>query len=79
MRRKTDQLITAQLLGFQNSNVRLMVRYQGSTKWEQTQMTAKTAGIGYEFLLAGLPESVDYYVEAGAIRSKQFRDRKSVV
>lgn len=73
VRRRTDQRITAQLLGFQASTVRLMARYQGSTRWEQAQMTPQPQGGGFEFLLAGLPESVDYYVEAGAIKSKEFK------
>ncbi|MBL8234647.1 MAG: hypothetical protein JNL98_39475, partial [Bryobacterales bacterium] len=72
IRRRTDQMVTAHLLGFQTNNVRLFARYKGTTKWEQVQMTAQSQGNGFEFLFAGLPETVDYYVEAGAIRSKQY-------
>ena len=32
----------------------------------------KSSGTGYEFLIAGVPESLEYYVEAGGVRSKQY-------
>src|SRR5580698_10226470 len=43
-------------------------------------MQAKLAGNfagGYEFLFAGLPENVEYYVTAGAMTSKHFNIRVS--
>ncbi len=30
---------------------------------------------GFQFLFVGLPESVEYYVEAGPVRSKHFNFR----
>ncbi|MBL8219711.1 MAG: hypothetical protein JNL62_10800, partial [Bryobacterales bacterium] len=73
VRRRTDQLVTAQLLGFQSQNVRLYAKYDGTTKWEQVSMNPQVGGSGFEFLFAGLPETVEYYVEAGSIRSKSHK------
>ncbi|MCS7023548.1 MAG: DUF4175 domain-containing protein [Bryobacteraceae bacterium] len=72
LRRRTDQLVTAHLLGFQSSSVRVFARYKGTSKWEQAPMTPQSEGNGFEFLFAGLPETVDYYVEAGSIRSPKY-------
>jgi len=73
VRRLADQLIAAQLKGFQSQRVRMFAKYASSSKWEQADMRPQTDGPGYEFLIAGAPESLDYYVEAGGVRSKQYR------
>ena len=73
VRRRADQIISAQLKGFQAQRVRVFARYNSSSKWEQADMRPRTGGPGYEFLLAGLPESLEYYVEAGGVRSKHYR------
>jgi hypothetical protein len=73
VRRLADQLIGAQLKGFQAQRVRMFAKYASSSKWEQADMRPQTGGPGYEFLIAGVPESLDYYVEAGGVRSKQYR------
>jgi len=73
VRRLADQLIGAQLKGFQAQRVRMFAKYASSSKWEQADMRPQIDGPGYEFLIAGVPESLDYYVEAGGVRSKQYR------
>lgn len=73
VRRGADQLVSAWLAGFESSDVRLMARFEGATKWEEVRMRPASQGAGFEFLFAGLPESVDYYIVAGAVRSRQFR------
>jgi hypothetical protein len=73
VRRLADQLIGAQLKGFQAQRVRMFAKYASSSKWEQADMRPQLSGSGYEFLIAGVPESLDYYVEAGGVRSKQYR------
>lgn len=73
VRRRADQVISAELKGFQAQRVRLYARYASSAKWEQADMRAQLSGTGYEFLIAGVPESLDYYVEAGGVHSKQYR------
>ena len=72
VRRKADQLITAQLVGVNTDKVRLYARYHSTSKWEQVPMQPQPGGPAFEFLFAGLPESVEYYVEAGVVRSPHF-------
>ena len=73
VRKRTDQIISAQLKGFQAERARVFARYQSSSKWEQADMRPQLSGTGYEFLIAGVPESLEYYVEAGGVRSKHYR------
>jgi hypothetical protein len=72
VRRRSDQNITATLVGFQSPVVRLMARYKSSSKWEEARMLPRANGSAYEFLFAGLPEPVDYYVEAAGVKSKTY-------
>src|ERR1700722_14750840 len=78
VRRHADQMVSALPTGLRAPNVKLYARYQSSAKWEEIAMLPKAAGSfagGYEFLLAGLPENVEYYVTAGAMPSKHFNIR----
>lgn len=72
IRRKSDQMITAQLFGFSARQVTLFARYGGAAKWEQTPMQPQRNGNGYQFLFAGLSDPVEYYVQAGAAQSKRY-------
>jgi hypothetical protein len=72
VRRKADQLITALPVGVQTDKVRLYARYQSASKWEQVAMQPQPGAPGFQFLFAGLPEGVSYYVEAGSVRSRHF-------
>jgi len=38
-------------------------------------MRPQAGGSGFQFVFAGLPESVEYYVEAGPLDSKHFNIR----
>ncbi|MGH9665309.1 MAG: hypothetical protein ACRD9L_12880, partial [Bryobacteraceae bacterium] len=69
VRRRADQLVTAQPVGFQPTKVRLFARYGGSSKWEEAAMQPQPSGSGYGFLFAGLADPVQYYVSAGAVKS----------
>jgi hypothetical protein len=73
VRRKSDQLITAQLTGFSADTVKLHVKYKDSTKWEQAPMQAQPGVSSYGFLIAGLADSLEYYVEAGRASSPHYR------
>ncbi len=75
VRRHADQLVTAELHGFQRSDLRIHVRYQGSTKWEDAAMQPRPAASGFQFLFAGVPEDVEYFVEAGSVESPHFHLR----
>jgi len=73
VRRRADQVVTAQLAGFEAAQVRLMAKYRSSAKWEEALMIPRAGGSQFEFLFAGLPEPVEYYVEASGLRSKTFK------
>ncbi len=75
VRRKADQLVTAQLLGFDSPKVRLFAQYRGASKWEQVDMQPSPGASTYEFLFSSLADNVEYYVEAGAVESKHYNLR----
>src|SRR5258708_5970587 len=71
VRRRSDQVITAQLT-FEAPQFRLFAKYASTAKWEEAQMIPRN-GTAYEFLFAGLPEPVEYYVEAAGVKSKTYK------
>ncbi len=75
VRRKADQPVTAQLLGFEAPKVRLFARYQSASKWEPVDMLPSPGASTYEFLFSALANNVEYYVEAGAVQSKHYNLR----
>lgn len=75
VRRNADELVTAEPVGLQTDKMRLYARYESASKWEQVAMQPQPGGSGFQFLFAGLPEAVEYYVEAGPIRSRHFKIR----
>jgi hypothetical protein len=78
VRRHADQLVSALPTGLRAPSVRLHALYQSSSKWEEIPMQAQSFGNfagGYQFLFAGLPENVEYYVTAGALASKHYHIR----
>jgi hypothetical protein len=75
VRRNTDELVTAQPIGIQTDKVRLYARYHSASKWEQLTMQPQPGGSAFQFMFAGLPEGVEYYVEAGAVHSRHFNIR----
>jgi hypothetical protein len=75
VRRHADQMVSALPTGLRSPSVKLYARFHSSARWEEIAMQPKAAGSfagGYEFLFAGLPENVEYYVTAGAMTSKHF-------
>jgi hypothetical protein len=75
VRRNADQVVTAQVIGLQTDGVRLYARYESTSKWDQVPMRPQAGASGFQFVFAGLPESVEYYVEAGPLRSRHFNIR----
>ena len=75
VRRHTDQLVTAELPGLQGRQLRIHVHYQSAPKWEQTPMQQRPLGAGFQFLFAGIPEDIEYYVEAGSVQTQRFHLR----
>jgi hypothetical protein len=75
VRRHADQLVSALPTGLRSPSVKLYARFQSSSKWEEIDMQPEAAGSfagGYDFLFAGVPENVEYYVTAGAMTSQHF-------
>ena len=78
VRRHADQVVSALPTGLRSPNVKLYARFQNSSKWEEIAMLPAATGSfagGYQFVFAGLPDSVEYYVTAGAMTSKHFNIR----
>jgi hypothetical protein len=78
VRRHADQMVSALPFGLRSPSVKLYAHFQSSGKWEEIAMQSTAAGSfagGYQFLFAGLPENVEYYVTAGAMTSKHFNIR----
>jgi hypothetical protein len=71
VRRHADQLVTATIPGLQ-TGLRIHVRYQSASKWEEVTMLPRPAADGSQFLFAGIPEDVEYYVAAGPVQSPHF-------
>ena len=66
--RGSDQLVTAQLQGFETEDVQVFFRGQSADAFDRLSMLSD-ASEGFELLLLGLDENTDYFVESGGIRS----------
>jgi hypothetical protein len=75
VRRNSDQLVSVQPRGLQTNSVRIYARYESTSKWDQLPMQPQPGTSNYQFMFAGLPEGVEYYVEAGPLRSRHFHIR----
>jgi hypothetical protein len=75
VRRHGDQLVTVQSIGGLAARPQLHARYTKSGRWEEIAMQPQLAVSGFQFLFAGLNEDLEYYVEAGPLRSAHFRLR----
>jgi hypothetical protein len=72
VRKNADELVTALPIGLQAGKVSLFARYANSAKWSEVAMQPQQNGNGYQFLFAGLPTGVEYYVVAGPLKSRHF-------
>ncbi len=78
VRRNSDQLVTAHVSGMKPDKAQLFAHYQSTAGWERVAMqSAPDTGSGatYQFVLAGLPENVEYYVAAGPLVSPHYKVR----
>src|ERR1019366_3906203 len=73
VRKRSDQLITAHLTGFSAPKVRFFAKYSSASQWEQAEMGTEPGGTAYQFLIAGVPENLEYYVEAGGVKSGTYK------
>jgi len=76
VRRNSDQLVTAHVVGLHPEKVQIFAHYQSANNWEPVTMQLQPglgdADTGYQFMLAALPEDVDYYVSAGPLTSQHY-------
>jgi hypothetical protein len=78
VRRNSDQLITAHVTGMRPEKVQIFAHYQSAGSWEPVTMQAQPDSGGaaaYQFIFAGLPENVEYYVAAGPLVSPHYKVR----
>ena len=65
--------ITAVPLGFEPPMVELYAKFESSVDWERAPMGPQLQGAGYDFSFSLVREPLRYYVEAGRLRSREFR------
>jgi hypothetical protein len=75
VRRNSDQLISVEPRGIQTNDMRIYARYESTSKWDRLPMQPQPGTSNFQFVFAGLPEGVEYYVEAGQLRSPHFHIR----
>ena len=78
VRRNSDQLVQAHISGMQPVGAKLYAHFQSAAGWEPVLMQAAPQSVGgtnFQFVLAALPEDVEYYVEAGPLRSQHYKVR----
>ena len=73
VRKKSDQLVTARMVGFTVPSAKLFAKYNSVAKWEEAAMRPQAGSPNHEFLFSGVPETLEYYVEAGGVRSKTYK------
>ena len=70
--RGSDQLVTAELQGFETEDVQIFFRGESADGFDRLSMITDGSG-GFELLLLSLDENTDYFVESGGIRSATHR------
>jgi hypothetical protein len=73
IRRKSDQAIEAELIGFSARRVTVHARYGKSDVWQEAGMEVAQRGDKYRFLFPAIADNVEYFVQADGARSKQFK------
>ncbi len=66
----SDQLIQAQLIGFDSSDVRLYLQSEGSSQWNASPMEPDPRGSDFRYLLLNIRSSLRYYAESKGVRSQ---------
>lgn len=72
VRRRSDQKIVAQLVGFSAPGAILHARYGKASRWDAAPMEPGS-GHEFRFTFAAVSEPVEYYVEASHSKSKHFQ------
>jgi hypothetical protein len=72
VRKGSDQLISARLIGFDSPEVSLFSLYQGKDRWERNRMEPAKGSNAFGFLFLDIHEKVRYYVQSGNVKSSEF-------
>ena len=70
--RGSDQLVTAELQGFETEDVQIFFLGESADAFDRLSMISDGSK-GFELLLLSLDENTDYFVESGGIRSATHR------
>ncbi|TDI48334.1 MAG: DUF4175 family protein [Acidobacteria bacterium] len=71
--RGADQLVTAELQGFDAEESDIAVKSEGEDEWRRLPMSFDDETGLYSFMLFDLEDPTEYYVEAHGVRSDLFR------
>ncbi|MBI3695024.1 MAG: hypothetical protein HY238_09335, partial [Acidobacteria bacterium] len=72
IRRKADLLVSARTIGFYSPGARVFAKFASSAKWEEAPMQRTLDDAGFEFVFAGVDESLRYYIAAGGVKSPEY-------
>ena len=76
VRRNSDQMVTARSSASSRKRCSLFARYKSAraagSRW---RCSRRPRWSNFQFLFAGLPENVEYYVQAGPLASRHFKFR----
>jgi hypothetical protein len=78
VRRNSDELIQAHIVGMHPGGAKLYAHFQSAAAWEPVLMQSapqSDGGDNFQFVLAGLPENVEYYVASGPLVSAHYKVR----
>ncbi|HSF16847.1 MAG TPA: DUF4175 family protein [Vicinamibacteria bacterium] len=71
--RGADQLVTAELSGFDSSETEIGLKSEGENDWKRWPMTRDEETGLYHFMLFDLDSATEYFVESNGVRSDMFR------
>ncbi|MFQ5742087.1 MAG: hypothetical protein ACE5HV_00715 [Acidobacteriota bacterium] len=69
----SDQLVSANLVGFDSDRVEIAVKTAETGEWERWPMSTEEENDEYVFMLFGLEKRTEYFIEASGVRSPIFR------
>jgi len=72
VRKGSDQLVTARLIGFDSGPVQLYSRRENAPAWEPSTMEPQKGSNQFGFLFLDINERMNYYVQSGNVRSGEF-------